>query len=1110
MRQHPIKHSQRGTHASTRPNPKRRGGAKLEPTYFDNKTKIVKDELVAQIGKGNRLSVASSLFSMYAYRELSEQLKQIDEFRFIFTSDTFTANRPPKEKREFYIPRLDREQGLFGTKYEIKLRNELTQKAVASECAKWIKEKANFKSFSGNSSLDTFFDIEKNDDDIAYMPFAEFSTSKLGTEHKSSGANFGTTMRLDASQSKELLRAFNEAWDSGELHDVTDAVIESISTMYAENPPELVYYAALYRIFNEFLDDINDDVLPKEGTGFRQSAIWNKLYDFQRDAAISIINKLETYNGCILADSVGLGKTFTALAVIKYYESRGFRVLVLCPKKLKDNWLTYNNNVVNNPIASDRLRYDVLYHTDLSRDRGISETGIPLDTVNWGNYDLVVIDESHNFRNGADSASKNDDRENRYQRLMSRVIQEGVNTKVLMLSATPVNNRFRDLRNQLALAYAGDSSLWASKLKIDNDIETVFKNAQSVFKRWSKLPYEQRTTDKLTHMLDFDFFEVLDQVTVARSRKHIQRHYDMSALGPFPTRNKPISKRPHLSTLKGAISYHEIYEELDDLSLAIYVPSKYLQPSKVYKYTNEKNSNLSMAGRELGISKLMNTNLLKRLESSVWSFRMTLERILQYMQSTVNLIEDYKQNKGAKIIVEDADPQYRLDLDSDDEDEMFYEVGNKTKIELEDLNWVSWERDIEADIDTINVLLSMIVDIDPEHDAKLLELCNQIRDKIENPINPGNKKVMIFTAFADTADYLYEHVSEFAKRKLGLETAAISGSQGKCTIKSMPSDMGSILACFSPISKERSVVAKQLEGKDIDILIATDCISEGQNLQDCDYLINYDIHWNPVRIVQRFGRIDRIGSKCDCIQLVNYWPDVELDEYIKLKSRVEERMRITVMTSTGDDDYINEDEKGDLEYRERQLRQMQEEVVDLEDVQGGVAITDLGLNDFRMDLLNYYKENPEVDRLPSGIHAVVEGEEPGVLFVLRNVNPGVNIQGKNQLHPYYLVYVKESGEILHGHLNPKDSLDEMRLLCRGKSEPNKELCRAFNRETKNGRDMHKQADLLRDAVGSIIKVKTKTDIDSFFGDGTTSFLEDDIEGLDDFELVCFLAVRPKC
>lgn len=1077
----------------------------MQPDFFDNRARIVKDDLVANIAGGDRVAIAASVFSMYAYQELAEQLEGIDELRFIFTSQAFTKQRPVREKREFYIPRLSREQGLCGTDFEIKLRNELTQKAVATECADWIRRKARFRSFEGEGRMSGFLDVDKAEDNVAYMPFDGFTTRKLGCDNSTDVPD--VTMRLDASQSRALLKQFDDAWGSGELHDVTDAVIDGITAMYQENAPELIYYMALYRIFSEFLDDVSGDVLPNEGLGFRESLIWNKLYDFQKDAALAIINKLETYNGCILADSVGLGKTFTALAVIKYYESRNKDVLVLCPKKLRDNWITYNSNVVNNPIAGDRLQYDVLYHTDLSRVRGTSETGLPLDRLNWGAYGLVVIDESHNFRNGGDSASE--DRMNRYQLLMEKVIKQGVKTKVLMLSATPVNNRFRDLRNQLALAYWGDPTGWSEKLRLENDIETVFRNAQTVYSRWSKLPAEQRTTNALTGMLDFDFFEVLDQVTVARSRKHIQRYYDMSAIGPFPRRLSPISKRPKLSTLPDAINYREIYEELDSLVLAVYMPSSYLHPSKMEKYAKMGGGgNLTLGGRETGVRRLMTTNLLKRLESSVCSFRLTLERVLAAMNAVLETIDDYRSGLATGASVADGDLPGGFDFDPDDESG--FEVGGATKILIEDMDWMSWERDIKADVDVIEVLIAMVRDIDPAHDAKLIELCEQIREKVKSPINPGNRKVLVFTAFSDTADYLYENVSEFAARELGLACAKVTGDGCACTIDVVPPRMPEILACFSPVSKERDVVAPQLCGCDVDIVIATDCISEGQNLQDCDYLVNYDIHWNPVRIVQRFGRVDRIGSKNACIQLVNYWPDVELDEYIKLKARVEERMRITVMTSTGDDDYINAEETGDLEYRRQQLEQMHNEVIDLEDVSGGVSITDLGLNEFRMDLVGYYRDNPSIDRLPSGINAVVEGDEPGVIFVLRNVNTKVDRDGRNHLHPFYVVRMGSDGSVVRGHLEPKAVLDDMRLLCRGKSEPDMALCRTYNRETKNGRDMRREAGFLRDAVASIVDSKQESDVDSFFTDGTTGFLENDIEGLDDFELVCFLVVRPRC
>ena len=1084
----------------------------MESTFINNQTSILKDSLVDVIEGGDRISVAASVFSMYAFNEIHEQLESLDEFRFIYTEPTFAKERSKKEQREFYIPRLSREQGLYGTEFEIKLRNELTQKAVASECANWIKSKARFRSAkNGQAPVAPALTVSSQTDVSTYMPFQRFTVGELGVgEHPTMTG----ISRLDTSTSMQFLAMFDRVWQSDALEDVTEAVIENIQAMYRENAPELVYYAALYRIFHDFLDDVSADNLPKEGTGFRESAIWNLLYDFQRDAVLAIINKLQTYNGCILADSVGLGKTFTALAVIKYYESLNRNVLVLCPKKLSDNWTMYRNNQVNNPIARDRLRYDVLYHTDLSRKRGKTVTGMDLETINWGGYDLVVIDESHNFRNGEDTATAAKDdgtggTENRYQRLINHVIRGGVPTKVLMLSATPVNNRFRDLRNQLRLAYQGDPAGWSEKLGLSSNIEDVFKSAQGAFTVWSKLPAEERSTEALTDSLDFDFFKVLDQVTVARSRKHIQRYYDVNAIGPFPRRNDPISIYPKLSTLPNSTTYSEIANSLDLLKLAVYIPSHYLLASARGKY-EDKNGNLTTSGRETGVRKLMAANLLKRLESSVSSFRLTLERVFSVMNQCLNTIEVFKAEGAVTAKVDTSSFGKDFDLDYEDADFMDFSVGGKTQFDLRDLDWKSWEKDVRDDAQTIEGLLEMIRSIDAEHDDKLLRLERLIAEKVENPINPGNKKVIVFTAFADTANYLYEHVAEFASRELGLGVAEVTGSGGgKTNVDGVRGDLSEILTCFSPVSKDRDKVYPRLRDKDIDILIATDCISEGQNLQDCDYLVNYDIHWNPVRIVQRFGRVDRIGSKNDVIQLVNFWPDEDLDHYINLKARVENRMHAVVMTSTGDDDYINEDEKGDLEYRKQQLEQMKHEVVDLEDVSGGVSITDLGLNDFRMDLVSYYQENPNIDSVPTGIDAVVEGDAPGIIFVLRNVNQELDAKTRNQIHPFYLVYVSDEGEVVHGYLGPKESLDAMRRLCKGKSEPDAALCRAYNKATKNGRDMRAASGLLRSTIESIVEEKAEADLDSFFSGGTTSFLENDVAGLDDFELVCFLVVRPR-
>ena len=1070
---------------------------------LDNIHKTLGDDLKEELHQGSKVSIAAAFFSIYAYQALKTELEGIEELRFIFTSPTFVADRTPKEKREFYIPRISRERSLYGTEFEIKLRNELTQKAIAKECADWIRRKARFKSNVSESYMQSFMNV----DATSYLPINGFTTVELGYERGNQVYSY-ITKTSSAENTGAFIRTFDELWsDKKRLQDVTDIILQNITTVYSENSPEFIYFFTLYNIFNEFLDDISEDVLPNEATGFRQSKIWNMLYNFQRDAALALINKLEKYNGCILADSVGLGKTFTALAVIKYYENRNKSVLVLCPKKLAENWNTYKNNYSNNPIAADRLRYDVLFHTDLSRDWGQSN-GIDLAQINWGNYDLVVIDESHNFRNGGD-VSGDDNRENRYLRLMNRVVRAGVKTKVLMLSATPVNNRFNDLRNQLQLAYEGDASLINDKLDTRKPIDEIFRSAQKAFNLWVKRPAMNRTTESLLRTLDYDFFELLDSVTIARSRKHIEKYYNTSDIGKFPERLKPISLSPHLTDLSDAINYQQIYGILTDLNLSIYTPSYFIHESRISKYedlTRDRGNSLTQRGREQGIRRLMSINLLKRLESSVYAFRLTLDRIHRYIKDTIQTIDEYQSGKKELDLIEYRDSD---DFDLDDQNTDVFSVGKKVRIDLGDMDYVSWRRKLVEDCENLELLSLMVADITPAHDTKLQTLLGLIGDKLQHPINPGNKKIIVFTAFSDTADYLYDHVSRFAKR-FGFETAEVTGSvDGRLTIPRQRGDLNTVLTLFSPISKGKDALMPN-NPAELDILIATDCISEGQNLQDCDFLVNYDIHWNPVRIIQRFGRIDRIGSRNACIQLVNFWPDVDLDEYINLKGRVETRMKITVMTSTGDGNLLSPEEKGDLEYRRAQLKRLQEEVVDLEDMSTGISIMDLGLNEFRMDLLEYMKRHDDVEHTPYGMSAVTSATEenpPGVIFVLKNRSSTVNTDNLNRIHPFYMVYIREDGGIVCDYLNPKKLLDTMRLLCRGKSEPIAELYHAFNRETKDGRDMEAVSELLNDAINSIVDVKEESDIDSLFKAGGTTALHAAVSGLDDFELICFLAVR---
>jgi hypothetical protein len=725
---------------------------------FDNVTRIVKDDMSVEIKKGSKLSIAASCFSMYAYQALRGQLDSIDELRFIFTSPTFVKEKAQKSKREFYIPRINRERSLYGTEFEVKLRNELTQKAIAKECTDWIRKKVTFKSNVTNENMGGFINVIAADSALTYMPVNGFTTVDLGCDRGNNSYNMVT--KMEAPHSHEFIRVFNSIWnDENKLQEVTEIVIDSITEAYKENTPNFIYFVTLYNIFNEFLEDISEDVLPNEATGFKESKIWNLLYDFQKDAVLTIINTFEN-NGSTVLDLVDLSET--------------------------------------------------------------------------------------------------------------------------------------------------------------------------------------------------------------------------------------------------------------------------------------------------------------------------------------------------------------SDFDLDDQSTDFFTVGKKVKIDLVDMDYKSWREELVMDAETLELLSLMIADITPEHDTKLQTLFQLVADKLEKPINEANKKILIFTAFSDTAEYLYSHVSKHIKNSYGLDSAMITGSvDGKTTISKFRASLNNVLTCFSPVSKDKELLMP--DSKDsIEILIATDCISEGQNLQDCDYVINYDIHWNPVRIIQRFGRIDRIGSRNDNIQLVNFWPDLPLDEYINLKSRVETRMRISVMTSTGDDDLINAEEKGDLEYRKQQLQRLQEEVVDIEDMSSGISIMDLGLNEFRLDLLEYVRNNPDLDKTPLGMHAIVpvtEDTPAGVIYVLKNINGGVNIDNQNRLHPFYMVYISNDGDVICDHLSPKELLDKLRFICRGISSPDEDLCSAFNKETKDGKDMKKYSELLGDAINSIIDVKEESDIDSLFRGGGTSALLSEVTGLDDFELICFLVIK---
>ncbi len=1052
---------------------------------IDNKTNgQVGAELRKAVSRNAKLSVLSGLFSLYGFSELKDALGKIDSVRLL-------------------LPEAD-EAGLIGGVNDRRFRNQLNMASVARECADWVRKKVEVRSPRAPIGSNLFHVQNADGQSVAIHGSSPFTTDGLGV-NPASGFAINTLVTAPR-EAQSLLEWFDSIWENPEeSRDIKKQLLADIEAIYADNSPSFLYFFVLYNIFSEFLEELDEESIIKTRTGIKDTTVWNKLYKFQRDGVLGAIDKIEKYNGCIIADSVGLGKTFEALAVIKYYELRNDRVLVLCPKKLRENWTLYTINDKRNILASDRFNYDVLNHTDLSRVQGFSGE-INLSTLNWGNYDLVVIDESHNFRNNPPKKGTI----TRYSRLMSEIIKSGVKTKVLMLSATPVNNRMTDLKNQVAFITEGDDL--ALKEHGITSIEESLRRAQVRFNQWLKLEESERTTEALLEALNFDYFKLLDLLTIARSRKHIEKYYDIAEIGQFPERAKPINIYADIDTDGRFPELKEINRSIRKLNLSAYSPLKYVLADKREEYGRKYDMQLSggsvfkQIDREASLIHLMRVNLFKRMESSINSFGLTLEKLLNHVREIIRRIDGHDPSGIEEISIED------IEVDSLEFDEHL--IGNKVKVLIQDIDRIRWKQELEEDEALLVQLLGDTERVEPETDAKLLELKKAISEKIATPVNPGNLKVIIFTAFADTANYLYANLSDWAKSKHGIHSALVTGGTGgnRTTLHTIRKDLPSILTSFSPVSKERSMVDATLT-EEIDLLIATDCISEGQNLQDCDYLINYDIHWNPVRIIQRFGRVDRLGSKNAVIQLVNFWPNLELDEYINLQARVSGRMVLLDISATGEENLIEQnagDEMNDLEYRRKQLERLQNEVVDIEDLGENISITDLTLNDFRMDLAGYLKEHrEELEHKSIGAFAVAGADEdlqPGVIFCLRSENPKMDTDKTYALAPHYLVHVSDSGAVTLNYTQAKKVLDLLRKAAGKSKAVDADMVGTLNRLTRQGRDVSEYQGLLGKAVATISGKAEEHGTASLFARGGTAISKGTFRGIEDFEVVAYLIV----
>jgi SNF2 family DNA or RNA helicase len=1100
-------------------------------TILDNKNRrYVKDFFEKNLTGNEDLSIVSAFFTIYAYDALKSRLENIDSLRFLFGEPQFVLD-PDREIQ----PSYDIQDN------ELRLSNRLVQKAIAKECSEWIKEKVEIRSIKHTNLLHgKMYHIQKSAElEYAMLGSSNFTSSGLGA-----GVNSNIELNLELSDNRDrsdLLAWFNELWDSELVEDVKSKVLGYLERLYSDTAPEFLYYLTLFHLFGRSREDQIEQDIIEERIGFLESEVWNTLYKFQQDGVKGAINKIRQHNGCIIADSVGLGKTFEALAVIKYFELMNNRVLVLCPKKLRANWALYRNNDQRNILLKDRLRYDILSHTDLSRTSGTSGD-IDLGTLHWENYDLVVIDESHNFRNSTYGSEKGEDGKKkftRYERLMENVLKSGAPTKVLLLSATPVNNTLRDLRNQIYLiTQQRDDALLASAGI--NNIGSTLKFAQKTFSNWAdaKRGSRRRVSD-LLEKLDSGFFKLLDELTIARSRKHIKRYYDLSAVGEFPQRLQPKSESPQLDLQDEFPSYERLNRDISSFRLAVYNPSAFVLDRYLADYdisTEGKRAFDEQSTRENFLIGMMKVNLLKRLESSVKSFEYTLRRMLERIDRTIDKIKNYDAN-----ITEYTSTDLFDELEDDELEELKEktEVGTKLRFELAHLDRERWRQDLQEDRDQFISLINNAAAIQPERDGKLERLKEIIVEKQNTPINDGNKKVLVFTAFADTAEYLYDNLHVWAIKERESHTALVMGGNERNKTTLTPrgykhqSDFDSILTNFSPRAKSRDKIVWMPQHEEIDILVATDCVSEGQNLQDCDCVINYDIHWNPVRIIQRYGRIDRIGSTNEKIMLVNFWPTEDLNQYIKLKERVEARMALVDLAATAEENLLSVEQVRDmiedeLTYRDKQLVRLKEEIIDLEEMDENVNLSEFTLDDFRSDLMNYLQLNKEkLEAAPLGLYTIVSRLEhsdllpglsidaslqkivtPGVIFCLRHVSNETDLEKVNPLQPYFLVYIKDDGNVRYNFVNVKQILTMYQALCLGKTNALENFCRLFEQKTSNGTDMTTYNELLQKTVDAIAENFKKRDWKNLFtGRDARLVGEEAIKNdFQQFELITWLVI----
>ena len=1032
--------------------------------------------------KGRNINIINDKLTLSVFRELAKNLQNVGHINFIIRNKSYIPSGR-ELSREFEIsPGIT---DLFFSSYDIIRKNRLEHFSKARSMHNFIKNYVNVKKVKMPGKVKG--NIILIDDEIAIHGTSSLEIPGKPRRGELAPIHFNSIVN-DQAQIGHFKRLFQVIWNNNDYtKDCKEALLEGLNYVYKDYSPEFIYFFTLEELFSSQLDG-GVERFEKDRTGFKKSAIWNSLYEFQKDAAVSAIRKINKYNGCIIADSVGLGKTFEALAVIKYFELREDNVLVLCPAKLYDNWDSFRNPYIDNIFVQDSFNYKILCHTDLTRTKGYSRSGIDLSRINWSHFDLVVIDESHNFRNRNEDV----DHLSRYMKLMNEVIKKGHGKKVLMLSATPVNNSLVDLKNQISIITA-DRDYALEEIGILS-IDSLLRKTQKEINNW--LETRDRTKNALLNRLPAKFYKLLEMMTIARSRKHITGFYGDSNLGKFPRKLPPKTYYPEIDTAGKLLHFAVTNETLESLNLAVYAPMSYIK-SEYKAFYREKYQTVYgdrvlfyHESRELITAKLHRFNLFKRLESSIFAFGETIGRLIARIDSYINVIScchvgDIKF-EGEEGILEDLTLDY------------------KYEIKVEHLYTADFLEDLYHDKSILEALYrDVLAVLNEKRDAKLKKLKKIIVEKItQTPYNPGNQKMLIFSAFADTANYLYDSIAPDLVQQ-GVNVACITGSgEPRTTMNNIRSEFNTILRHFSPKSK----LGEKLPGeKQIDVVIATDCISEGQNLQDCDNVINYDIQWNPVVLIQRFGRIDRIGSQNKNIAMINFFPHLALNDYLQLEQRVKGKMTAVNLTSTGEEDFLSP-EMNDFRFRKKQLERLQKEVVELDELDDNISLTDLNMNDYLYELSGYIKKNPEILRIPRGVFSVASGEKKGCLFCFRHQNVDSGPVGEGTLYPYYIMYISNKGEVYYGNTNDRETLKEFRKIAYGKSKPDHNLFKKFNYRTKNTKDMSFYSKLLSKAIEAIQGHEDQKAQKSIFDFGGYQNEFASAES-DDFELLSFLIVE---